>query len=108
MPSDLNINQSTNSTTNSLTLSNLKTGATYEARVIAVTTVGGGTSQQPGPLQNGKPNFLHIAFYSSSKHHNAIMYEKDGWNMRRQLQQLQYISRKTSEIASIPSLARPV
>nr|XP_037279955.1 LOW QUALITY PROTEIN: roundabout homolog 1-like [Rhipicephalus microplus] len=45
--SDLNINQSTNSTTNSLTLSNLKTGATYEARVVAVTTVGGGPASSP-------------------------------------------------------------
>ncbi|XP_049271686.1 protein sax-3-like isoform X2 [Rhipicephalus sanguineus] len=40
--SNIHLNQSTNSTTNSLTLNNLKTGASYEARVVALTTVGGG------------------------------------------------------------------
>ncbi|XP_065297029.1 protein sax-3-like isoform X3 [Dermacentor albipictus] len=40
--SNIHLNQSTNSTTNSLTLNNLKTGASYEARVVAMTTVGGG------------------------------------------------------------------
>nr|XP_054926797.1 protein sax-3-like isoform X2 [Dermacentor andersoni] len=45
--SDRHFNQSTNSTTNSLTVTNLKTGATYEARVVAVTTVGGGPASSP-------------------------------------------------------------
>ncbi|XP_075749785.1 protein sax-3-like isoform X1 [Rhipicephalus microplus] len=40
--SNVHFNQSTNSTTNSLTLNNLKTGASYEARVVALTTMGGG------------------------------------------------------------------
>lgn len=45
--SDLHLNQSTNSTTNSLMLSNLKTGAAYEVRVVALTTVGGGPASSP-------------------------------------------------------------
>ncbi|XP_050034079.2 protein sax-3-like isoform X1 [Dermacentor andersoni] len=45
--SDLCFNQSTNSTTNSLTLNNLKTGAAYKARVVAVTTVGEGPASSP-------------------------------------------------------------
>ncbi|XP_037517448.1 roundabout homolog 1 [Rhipicephalus sanguineus] len=45
--SDLHLNQSTNSTTHRLTLSNLKAGANYEARVAAVTTVGGGPASSP-------------------------------------------------------------
>ncbi|XP_075749893.1 protein sax-3-like isoform X1 [Rhipicephalus microplus] len=53
--SDLNINQSTNSTTNSLTLSNLKTGAMYEARVVAVTTVGGGPASNPVHFKMERP-----------------------------------------------------
>ncbi|XP_075749789.1 protein sax-3-like isoform X2 [Rhipicephalus microplus] len=40
--SNVHFNRSTNSTTNSLTLNNLKTGASYEARVVALTTMGGG------------------------------------------------------------------
>ncbi|XP_077483590.1 roundabout homolog 2-like isoform X2 [Amblyomma americanum] len=45
--SDLQVNKSTNSTTNTLTLRNLKTGATYEARVVALTTIGGGPASSP-------------------------------------------------------------
>ncbi|XP_049524974.1 roundabout homolog 1-like [Dermacentor silvarum] len=46
-PSGLRFNQSTNFTTNNLTLSNLKTGAIYEARVVAVTTAGEGPASSP-------------------------------------------------------------
>ncbi|KAH7945573.1 hypothetical protein HPB49_013087 [Dermacentor silvarum] len=45
--SDLHLNKSTNSTAKSLTLNNLKTGILYEARVVAVTTVGGGPASSP-------------------------------------------------------------
>ncbi|XP_075749831.1 protein sax-3 isoform X2 [Rhipicephalus microplus] len=55
--SDFHFNQSTNSTVNSLTLNNLKNGASYEARVVAVTTAGGGPASRPVHFKMENPTF---------------------------------------------------
>ncbi|KAL3249209.1 hypothetical protein MRX96_056154, partial [Rhipicephalus microplus] len=55
--SDFHFNQSTNSTANSLTLNNLKKGASYEARVVALTTAGGGPASRPIHFKMENPAF---------------------------------------------------